>query len=225
MSRKFLSPRDQEQAGTCATSLRDAALDSHTGTAGVLGFGSLTAPPFFTSMADAIFDQFLLRQFEDARRLSEGSDLVRLTPVSGNPPNRYVAQLHCTGLARVQGEIVPWSRWAVGIFFPEDYLRRPHDVATLLAYLGEAEEPWHPNIRPPCLCVHVAPGAGVVEIAMALFDLLSWQTFSTADEGLNHAAAQWARRQDPARFPLERRPLRRRLASGSTDRQTAMSRS
>ena len=67
------------------------------------------------------------------------------------------------------------------------------------------------------------PGTGLVDLLHVLHELWTWNLWATGDEGLNHAAAQWARRQDPGRFPIDRRPLKRRsrgipaaLAPGGT---------
>jgi hypothetical protein len=53
-------------------------------------------------------------------------------------------------------------------------------------------------------------------------DLLTWRLYSTRDEGLNHAAAQCARNQPPERFPVDRRPLKRRADGTFTVEQIAV---
>jgi len=161
-------------------------------------------------MSDPIFNTFLERQLTEGLRLAAGSDLFRLVPQPGRRPTHFGIELTCKGLARERGRVVEHSHWAFGIFFPDDYLRRPVDVAQVLMYLGSAAEPFHPNLRPPFVCMHLAPGAPLVEIVMGLFELVTWSIYSTSDEGLNHAASQWARHQDPRRFPVDRRPLKRR---------------
>lgn len=157
--------------------------------------------------SDPVFDKFIQRQHEEGMNVANSSDLFTLVPLFGR---RFVGEFRCKGLAREQGRVVEQDFWAIGVRFPEDYLRRPVDVAEVLTYLGPAREPWHPNIRPPFICMHLAPGAPLVEIIYGLFDLLTWQLVSTSDEGLNHEAAQWCRHQDPSRFPIDKRPLKRR---------------
>ena len=82
----------------------------------------------------------------------------------------------------------------------------------MLTFLGPAGV-WHPNIRPPFVCLDVSPGTPLDALLYSLYDLLTWNVYGGRDDGLNPAAAQWARRQPPGRFPLDRRPLRRLAAA------------
>lgn len=164
-------------------------------------------------MNDPILQKFLARQLVEGLALSAASDLVTIVPFAGDPPTHYVVEFTCLGLARERGHIVERDQWAIGVHFPESHLRQPGDVAHQLTYLGAAAEPWYANIRRPFVCMHIAPGASLVEIVMGLFDLLTWTVFATGDDGLNPAASQWARQQDASRFPVDRRPLRRRAVA------------
>ena len=161
-------------------------------------------------MSDPIYHAFLARQLEEGQRLAAGSDLFTLQPLPERPAAHFILEFRCKGLAREQGRVVEKNLWRVGVFFPENYLRASVHVAEVLTYLGPVPEPWHPNIRAPFICMHLTPGAPLVDIALGLYDLLTWNLFATGDEGLNHAAAQWSRHQDPGRFPVDRRPLKRR---------------
>jgi len=164
------------------------------------------------AMTDPVYTGFLAAQFRLGTELAGQSEGLRLTPFRGNPPTHYLANFRCDGLAHdTRNQVVIQSEWTVGIHFPEDYLRRPVEVPRVLSYLGPHPRPWHPNIAPPFICLHVTTGLPLTEILYALFDLLTWNLYATTDEGLNHAASQWARHQDPARFPVDRRPLRRRI--------------
>ncbi len=161
-------------------------------------------------MKDLVWKSFLKQQYAEARELARRSDLLEVLPLFGDPPHQYIAKLRCKGLARERsGELVEFDRWAIGIRFSEDYLRRPVVVQQVLTYLGMAPEPWHPNIAGPFVCLQLTTGMPLVQILFGLWDLLSWNSYSTADEGLNHAASQWARQQPPHRFPIDRRPLKR----------------
>ena len=163
-----------------------------------------------TSSTDRIFLEFLERQYQDGMALMAGSDILKLMPLGGRGSDRYIAEFNCRGLVQNDaGEIVEFNRFAVGIWFPEDYLRRV-DLSLVLTYLGPAPRPWHPNIRPPYICLHITPGTPLVHMIQSCFELLTWNLVNTGDEGLNHAASQWARSQDPSWFPIDRRPLRRR---------------
>lgn len=163
-------------------------------------------------MRDQIYQVFLRRQLEDGMALAGNSDVLDLTPLpDGDPPFRYIAHFEgCRGLVRDEGgQIVEFKKFMVGIWFPDDYLRRVN-IPQVLTYLGPHPAPWHPNIRPPFLCAHIEPGTTLVDILYACHEIWTWNLFATGDEGLNHAAAQWSRKQERSRFPIDRRPLKRR---------------
>lgn len=159
---------------------------------------------------DKIFEEFLERQQQEGLALAAQSDILELTPMNGRPSDRYLAEFHCRGLVQDDtGAVTEFNRFAVGIWFPGDYLRRL-DMSLILTYLGPAPRPWHPNIRPPFICTHITPGTPLVDILYNCYELFTWRLKNTGDDGLNHAASQWARHQDPSWFPIDRRPLRRR---------------
>lgn len=163
-------------------------------------------------MSDKIYEAFLRRQFEEGMALTNSSDVLDLTPLpGGEPPFRYLAHFEGRrGLVRDQrGQIVEFDEFIVGVWFPEDYLRRV-TITQVLTYLGPHPEPFHPNLRPPFSCMHVEPGTGIVDILYACHEIWTWNLFATGDDGLNRSAAQWSRKQDPSRFPIDRRPLKRR---------------
>lgn len=175
-------------------------------------------------MNDRILEAFLRRQFEEGMALAGSSDVLELIPLPGeDPPSRYIAHFEgCNGLVRdTRGRIVEFDKFAVGIWFAEDHLRRVNP-AQVLSYLGPHHEPWHPNLRPPFICAHIEPGTGIVDVLYAAFEIWTWNLFATHDEGLNHAASQWSRKQDRRRFPIDRRPLKRRSMVGSVEPAAAM---
>jgi hypothetical protein len=161
-------------------------------------------------MNDKILESFLTRQHEAAEELAAASDILKVQAVDAEPHQRWIAEYHARGLIQAaSGEIVEADGFAVGIWLPEDYLRvvRPGQVLT---YLGPHRHPWHPNIRPPFVCLRIAPGTALVDLLYWCYEMWTWSLYYTGDEGLNHAAAQWARGQDRSRFPIDRRPLKRR---------------
>jgi hypothetical protein len=163
-------------------------------------------------MSDRILEAFLRRQFEEGMALARSSDVLDLTALPGaEPVCRYIAHFEGRrGLVRDERcQVVEFEKFMVGIWFPEDYLRRV-SIPQVLTYLGPHPDPWHPNIRPPFLCVHIEPGTALTEILLACHEIWTWNLFATGDEGLNHAASQWSRSQDRSRFPIDRRPLKRR---------------
>lgn len=161
-------------------------------------------------MQDKVFEAFLNKQSEEGLALAEASDLLDLVPLDGPPPQHYLACFYAKGLALNESdEVVEVDHCNVGIWLPDDYLRQVN-VAQVLTYLGPAARPFHPNIRPPFICVHLVPGTSLADLLYTCFELWNWNLYATGDEGLNHAASQWARNQETSRFPIDRRPLKRR---------------
>lgn len=162
-------------------------------------------------MNDAIYEGFLRRQYEEGMALAAQSDVVTLRPMPGSSPSKYLAEFRCKGLIREgAGEPTEFPCLVVGIWLPEDYLRHV-EPAQVLTYLGPSPFPWHPNFRPPFICAHITPGTPLTGLLHLVFDLWTYNKVAVGDGGLNPAAAAWFRSQDPARFPLERRSLKRRV--------------
>ena len=170
-------------------------------------------------MPDRILDAFLRRQYEEGMALARASDLVALEPLGVFPPQRYVAQFRCTGLCRTSaGEITRMAYSEVGISFPDDYLRRL-DPYRILMWLGP-QNVWHPNVsdRAPLICLgHLGPGTRLTDILYQLFEIITYQRYSTHD-ALNADAAAWAR-ANQERFPVDKRPLKRRAITFTVDPQ------
>lgn len=161
-------------------------------------------------MGDKIRDGFLEQQFLEATALADASDCLELSPLDGQPPERYIAQFSAQGLVRApQGEVEEHGQFHVGLWMPGDYLRRV-DAARVLTYLGPSPWPWHPNIRPPFICVHLRPATPLVDLLYTCFELWTWTLFYTGDGGLNPEAASWALSRPEGTFPVDRRPLKRR---------------
>jgi len=157
-------------------------------------------------MNDGILEGFLNEQRRQGLALAEQSDLIELFPID---LRHYLVRFHCKGLVRSQGgEIVEASGFEVGISFPEDHLRQ-FDPAKTLTWLHPLTV-WHPNVRPPFVCTaHLPPGLELTDILFQLYDIIVYNNYATHD-ALNAEAGQWARNQAPGRFPVDRRPLKRR---------------
>jgi len=165
-------------------------------------------------MADRILNAFLTRQREEGLALAAQSDLLSLQPIDG-ASDRYVAEFRCTGLVeRAPGHVEEASLFHVGVWFPSTYLRQA-DPFRVLTWLGPRQI-WHPNISAtlPVICVgRLAPGTGIVDLLYQVFEIVTWNKVTMReDDALNHRACQWAR-QHPERFPVDRRPLKRRAAA------------
>ena len=161
-------------------------------------------------MSDRPYESFLRQQQREGQELAAASDILSLAPESADPPSRYMALFNARGLVESgSGKIEVFDFFTVQIWMPPDYLLKA-EPAQVLTYLGPHPRPWHANIRPPFICLHLRPGTPLVSLLYALFETWTWSLFATRDDGLNRAAAQWARAQDPKRFPIDRRPLKRR---------------
>jgi len=163
-------------------------------------------------MTDHIFSAFLRRQYEDGMALAAASDLLTLIPLEGDPPQRYIAEFRCTGLVRApSGEIVEANRFAVGIWFPDEYLRHadPFQVLTWLA----PRNVWHPNIgsHAPFVCPgRLVAATSLVDILYQLFQIITFNKVTMReDDALNREGCVWAR-GNLRRFPVDTRPLKRR---------------
>ena len=164
-------------------------------------------------MSDHIIRGFRRRQYEDGMALAAASDRLALLPLEGDPPERYIAEFSCTGLVRTtSGEILEANRFAVGIWFPDDYLRHadPFQVLTWLA----PRNVWHPNIanQAPFVCPgRLVAGTALVDILYQLFEIITYNKVTPREnDALNREACMWAR-ANQKRFPVDRRALKRRV--------------
>ena len=164
-------------------------------------------------MRDKIFEAFLVQQFAEGLDLARSSDVLKLIPMpGGDPPSRYIAHFKGRkGLVRDdRGDIVEFDHFAVGIWFPDDYLRAadPFVVVTWL----QPSEIFHPNIcsGAPVICLgHLAPGTPLVDILYRCFEIITYARVTMQEhDALNKEACAWARRNQH-RFPVDRRPLKR----------------
>jgi len=163
-------------------------------------------------MLDRILEGFLERQFAEGMQLASESDLLDLVAARGDPPRKYIAEFACRGLVRsATGEITEANRFAVGIYFPPDYLRRV-ELVQVLTWLGPRSV-FHPNISDvaPVICVgRLTPGTPLVDLLYQIFEIITFAKVTMReDDSLNHRACVWAR-QNLHRLPIDRRPLKRR---------------
>ena len=90
----------------------------------------------------------------------------------------------------------PSSTWASG--FPSDYCRHadPFHVLTWLY----PHNVWHPNIRPPLICVgKIPPATELCDLLYQCYEIITYFNWAPHD-GLNSEACQWARNHQD-RFP------------------------
>jgi hypothetical protein len=159
-------------------------------------------------MNDPILTDFLMSQARDAAQLNRDSRIVTLQAVSGAPPTHWVVSFDCAGFVQGAQDIEIGEHFSVGIWFPEDYLRRLVNPSAVVSWLEPANI-WHPNCRPPLVCMgNIAPGTGLVTLVEQLYRMISWQIFTIReDDALNAQACSWGRRNG-RQFPADKRPLR-----------------
>lgn len=165
-------------------------------------------------MADRILDAFLARQQLEATALAAESDVLSVTPI-GAPADRYRVEFRCKGLVeRAPGVVVEADRFQVGVWFPSTYLRMV-DPFRVLTWFGP-QSPFHPNIHAtePFICIgRLAPGTRLVDILYQLHEVITWNKVTMReDDALNFSACAWARKHQD-RFPVDRRPLKRRAVT------------
>ncbi len=159
---------------------------------------------------DPIYRGFMEDQLAAGLALARESDLLDLRIPAFAPPH-FIAEYHCTGLVREgEGEIREADHFEVGIWMPPDYLRHADTFESLRIFTPNN---WHPNIsrEHPLICVgRLAAGTTLVDILYQIYEILTYQRFNPREDNcLNKAACAWAR-ENQHRFPLDRRPLKRR---------------
>jgi hypothetical protein len=165
---------------------------------------------------DPVLRAFLGRQAEEGRALAQASDILSLDCLPTG--QHFRAHFACRGLVKDPGgSIREADAFHVGIFFGADYLRtaNPWEVLTLLAPLNT----FHPNVSfgAPFICPgHITPGMSLVDLLYQTYEILTYQKM-TANNAFNRDACSWAR-ANQARFPIDRRPLKRRALALQLER-------
>ena len=163
---------------------------------------------------DSVLAGFLERQCEEGLALAERSPLLELEPVSGSPPDRWIARFACRGLVRGPAGPVEAEGFAVGIWFPDDYLRRASTFECLtMLHAPGAPRVFHPNcgaspLGADCICIgHLVPGTPLVDVVLQCFEVLSWQNVSLDERNaLDREACAWGR-ANLHRLPIDRRSI------------------
>ncbi len=160
-------------------------------------------------MPNAILESWYERELCAAKDLADQSDLLDLALCPDQSQRALLVRYTCKGLVRdLDGRISNAEESVVGIRIPDHYLRQANTFE-ILAWLSPLEI-WHPNIRPPYLCIgHLSPGMSLVDILYQIFEIITYHKVSPGDY-LNDEAAAWARTPDARRlFPVDPRPLKR----------------
>jgi hypothetical protein len=155
---------------------------------------------------DPVMRDFLANCAEELRLLHQRGGLLDYTSLGRVVPWLYRLTFRTRGLVRTQsGEIGRVEEHIVALRFLPDYLRRG-DRFEMLALL-EPQGAFHPNLRPPGICVEVRPGESLIEICESLHALFSWRLRQLAEtDALNHDACAWGRAHLD-QLPTDTRPL------------------
>jgi len=162
------------------------------------------------TVPDPILRAFLERQAADGRALAQASDILSLDCLPTG--QHFIAHYSCRGLVKDRdGGVREGDSFHVGIFFGADYLRsvNPFEALTLFGPLNT----FHPNVAfgAPFICAgRISPGMPLTDLLYQIYEILSWQKVTPReDDALNQEACAWARAHQD-RFPIDRRPLKRR---------------
>lgn len=160
-------------------------------------------------MNDPVLDNFLDVQKQEALALAASSDILDLETDGSPLPQRYVARFRCRGLIKMtSGKILEASLFTAAIWLPDNYLRSP-DTQNIVSMFPPWL--WHPNAAGPFICLgKLTGGTPLVDILFQIYEIITFQKWS-AHDGLNEEACEWARNNQP-RFPVDRRPLKRKGA-------------
>ena len=167
---------------------------------------------------DRIYNSWLDKQHDEVMALAAASDRLMVVPHPETPPRAYVVRFDCLTLVRAGGDVTLWDGGCDVLFrFPTDYLR----VVTRPEWIVALRSPahlYHPNAVAPFLCIgHITPGTSLVRLIHQVHDLLTFAKYTPReDDALNREACAWAR-ANGQRFPVDVRPLRRRVVSFDVD--------
>ena len=148
-------------------------------------------------------------------RLREESSIISYT-AWGDPFDRYLVRFQGLGFYRPEGthetkireqhevaielgasypRMMPELRWQTPIF-------QPNISASGVVCLGGYGTYWVPSLN-------------LDELCEMLWDMIRYKNFDV-ESPYNRDAALWARQQGSAQFPIDRRPIRDRLAAKSS---------
>jgi ubiquitin-protein ligase len=145
------------------------------------------------------------RLIADAKQMADafaGSQLIKVRPIAGDPPEAYRVEYAVRGLQRGKGnKPAPREQHLVEIRLTSDYPRLAPQCKMLTPV-------FHPNIDPTTICVgdHWAAGERLVDLAVRIGEMLAYQAYNIQSP-LDAEAAMWADlNQD--KLPTDPRPLR-----------------
>lgn len=123
---------------------------------------------------------------------------IRIESVSGTPPDRYVFEMHVSGLVpKGEEAFEPSALHRAEFYLPLDYPRRPPFCRMLTPV-------YHPNIDPQKICIgdHWSAGQSLVQMVVRVAEMVCYQSYNLKSP-LNAKAAAWAE-EHPDSLPLQR---------------------
>lgn len=141
----------------------------------------------------------------DARQMSEAfaaSEVIKVRPMAGDPPEVYHVEYAIRGLERGKGnKPVAREHHQVEIRLTSEYPR----VAPQCKMLTPI---FHPNIDPTTICVgdHWAAGERLVDLTVRIGEMIAYQAYNIQSP-LDAEAAMWADLNGSA-LPVDSRSLR-----------------
>lgn len=145
----------------------------------------------------------LQADYDRVRELAANSEIVRILDTDNNPPEKYVIEFACRGVASIDGREQPVivEQHRVGIYLHATYPREMPGMKWLTPI-------FHPNIgRNGAVCIDVwYASKSLDELVFMLGEMVQYKNFNPKSP-LNPDAAIWA---DSHRhlFPIDKRPLR-----------------
>ena len=158
---------------------------------------------------DLVFQNFLEANWQHAKELADASDIVELLPLGNLPPRVILARFHASCYIKTSSGIRLRKGFTVGYRFPEDYLSSSHVVPWAVIQFLEPATVFHPNIKPPgiCLGLGLRCGTELRELLFRTFELVTYQRRSNPADPLNPVASEWVRSNWPVK-PADARPLK-----------------
>jgi hypothetical protein len=155
---------------------------------------------------DAVMSDFLVNVRDELRQRLRPGSLLDAADLGTSLPWLWRLTFATRGLARgADGALRSVDSHVVVVRFPPDYLRRVNRFEVL--HLLEPVDVFHPNLRPPHVCLEVYPGEPLVEVCEGLHALFSWRLRQLAEtDALNPEACAWGRAH-LADLPVDDRPL------------------
>jgi len=140
----------------------------------------------------------LSADYERIREVFEGNPFVKVEPLDGEPPERYLVTYRLPGLRwdAASGKAVAANIHKVEIYLHLGYPREKPKCIMRTPI-------WHPNIGDyVCTADHWAAGETLADVIVQIGDMIQYKSYNTASP-VNISAAAWASR-NWRRFPIGR---------------------